>query len=706
MSKRLEQALALALQGFRIFPIMPGAKRPYSHEGWKAIMTTNEEQIRRWFDERPDMNYAVVCDPWHVILDPDEGFDKKGRKKEGIKHFLAAEQEASPETFFDASIYDNTFRVRTPKGGVHLYFNSEGAYANSVGTVIPDVDVRGPDGYVVGPGSYTFEDPEHNTAEGEYCVEVSADPADLPTWLKAKLEQQGRVGTRAANAGTAAMPVDTPAAVEAAKRVLRARRVAEEGQGGDQHTYVTAALCKDYGVSEERCFDLMYVEKLFDADAEHPEGRTWNDMCEPPWDYIDLQTKVHNAYKYGNRQIGSKMDALSAIGAQEQEQVAPGIENLKPGEHLSAIVQPIGEDEDAKQIAGLIGTSDDFIKRNVDVESLIPGWIPAFGVTAVLARRGTGKTVCLNDISHAVACGKDWNGVPVAADWSVIYLCGEDDLGLQRQMKAWRKKYGVVPGEDRMLVAPAVPNLMDKHQVELWAEELKKRFKGRRVMVVLDTWQRATSTASQNDDKEMQRAIHHAEALARYLNGCAVIAFHPPKGNEETITGSAVLENSTVCIMNITSGNGGRKLAVKRIKGRGEGNYFTFALEQVEVGGKELDGTPITGVIPGWNGGNSAGPSQRRMEEVALMRAAVFKSFIAPLLKRKEGRPVSMRDATQIVLAHIGDHPNTEIAKWFNNSPNEDDLMPQMKMLFNPGIILTTDDMVEVTLENDKFRMR
>lgn len=705
MTTRLEHALALARQGFRIFPLRAGSKVPFDRVSWKAIMSSDEDRIRQWFDTLPDMNYAVVCDPYHVILDPDEGSAKDGRKKDGVANFKKAEQDSS-EDFVDESAFDTTFRVRTPKGGVHLYFLSEGAYSNSVGTIIPDVDVRGPDGYVVGPGSYTFADYPH-TEEGEYVIENDVDPAALPGWLKTKLDIGGHIGERAKNAGTAAMALDSDAAIEAGKRVLRDRRVAQEGMGGDNHTYVTAALVKDYGVSREKCLELMFSEVLFEPDAEHPQGRSWNEMCDPPWDFDALETKVGNAYKFGNRQIGAKMDALSAIGNEDimgGNAAAATMENLKTGEHFSAIPQPIGKDEDQEKIRALIGTSHDFVDMNFEVESLIPGWIPAFGVTAMLARRGTGKTVAINDLAHCIATDAPWNGVPVAQDWSVIYLCGEDDIGLQRQMKAWRINHNSRPAPDRFLVAPAVPNLMDAHQVQMWAEELKVRFKDRRVLVVLDTWQRATSTASQNDDKEMQKAIHHAESLARYLNGCALIAFHPPKGNEETITGSAVLENSTVAILHINTVAGGKRLAVKRIKGRGEGNYFTFNIMEVPVGGIEKDGKPITGVIPKYNGGNTRGPTQEKLNAIEAMRRDVLALFY-PTLSRREGKGVSTADVAAIVVAHCDTNPESEIAKFFDHPTDADEVLPILNQIYNPSVHMVAEDGTEVVLADKKFKM-
>ena len=179
MKSRLDYALTLARLGFRIFPLQAGSKKPFRGTGWRAIATTNETQIRKWFDEFPDCNYAVNCQDDHVILDIDIGGPKN---KDGLTEFYRAE-DAATNFGVDQSIADATFRVRSPKGGFHLYFTSKRGYANSVSSIIDDVDVRGPDGYVVGPGCMTFDAPEDNTVEGAYVVEIDGAPAELPAWL-------------------------------------------------------------------------------------------------------------------------------------------------------------------------------------------------------------------------------------------------------------------------------------------------------------------------------------------------------------------------------------------------------------------------------------------------------------------------------------------------------------------------------------------
>lgn len=707
MSTRLDCALALARLGYRIFPLRPGSKEPYRKEGWKAIMTTDEARITQWFAERTDMNYAVVCDPYHVILDPDEGLNKQGRKKQGVANFRRAEEEALG--FVEDSIFDNTLRVRTPKGGVHLYFNAEHGYANSAGTIIPDVDVRGPDGYVVGPECATFDDPEHNTVEGTYVIESDASNiADLPSWLKQKLETGGTVGQRASNAGSAAHAVDTPHAIETACRLLRERKPALEGESGDHHTVMTAMALKDYGVSEDKAFELIFGKILFAPDRDHPEGRSWNDMCEPPWEFDDLRTKVHNAYKYGNRQIGSKMDALSSVG---EEVAAPAVDgmdsmqaSLAPGEHYSAISQPIGVSDEAERIKSAIFTPGDFIERKVNVESIFPEWIPAFGVTATLAKRGTGKSVFLTDLCMRIVTDTAWNGIQPAADWAAVYLCGEDDSGLQRNIAAWKALYNKFPGAERLLIADRVPNLMNADDVKTWAEELKKRFQGRRVVVFVDTWQRATSNASQNDDKEMQKAIHQAEGLARFLDGCAIIAFHPPKGRDDTITGSMVLENSTTAILAITStGANERHVEVMRIKGPGEGHYAKFNIEGKGCCMMDEQGSELTGALPIYKGGNKEGPAQEKIDYNERIRKIIADMLAHVLPERKKG--VSFKEVAQMVVSVIMNDPEGEVGKFFNRAKRVDEVQKMLPLLFNAATVVELGRGAFMTCVNEHLKI-
>jgi hypothetical protein len=70
-----------------------------------------------------------------------------------------------------------TFMVRTPRGGVHLYFAALDAseIRNSAGKVGVCIDVRARGGYVIGPGSVI--------GRRVYEVATTAAVAPLPEWL-------------------------------------------------------------------------------------------------------------------------------------------------------------------------------------------------------------------------------------------------------------------------------------------------------------------------------------------------------------------------------------------------------------------------------------------------------------------------------------------------------------------------------------------
>jgi hypothetical protein len=111
-----------------------------------------------------------------------------------------------------------TYRVRTARGGEHLYFTQpRGARLHSTaGRLAKKIDTRGWGGYVVAPGS--------TTPDGAYTVLDDRDPVPLPTWLHAALKTRQR-------------PAQAPAAPIGA----RAGGYAAAALRGEVHNVATAA---------------------------------------------------------------------------------------------------------------------------------------------------------------------------------------------------------------------------------------------------------------------------------------------------------------------------------------------------------------------------------------------------------------------------------------------------------------------------------
>lgn len=137
-SIRQMYALHFASMGIRVFPLKPEGKTP-ADSGWADQATSDKATINRWFDSRPNMNYGIACGPSGLLvvdLDVKNGID-------GISNWKTA--SAGIENI-------STFEVRTPSGGMHLYFWGKDL-RNSAGTIDKGIDLRASGGYVVGPGS-------------------------------------------------------------------------------------------------------------------------------------------------------------------------------------------------------------------------------------------------------------------------------------------------------------------------------------------------------------------------------------------------------------------------------------------------------------------------------------------------------------------------------------------------------------------------
>lgn len=149
-------ALPLAAVGFRVFPCNPETKAPLL-KGWERKATTDPVQIETWEREYPRARVGVACGPSGLcVVDLDV---KDGKDGLGEWARLCAENGGAP----------GTFTVRTPSGGLHLYYR--GRAATTVNRLAQGIDTRSTGGLVV------------------WYPEVAANLpiADAPAWLLAAL---------------------------------------------------------------------------------------------------------------------------------------------------------------------------------------------------------------------------------------------------------------------------------------------------------------------------------------------------------------------------------------------------------------------------------------------------------------------------------------------------------------------------------------
>jgi Bifunctional DNA primase/polymerase, N-terminal len=141
----LRQALTYTRRGWPVFPCQPGQKVPATRHGFRDA-TTDEQQITGWFSRHPNRNVAIATGaPGPDVLDIDV-------------HGAAGNGYAALGRLHCAGLLEDAYGyVRTPSGGLHIYFT--GTAQRSGHLAAHHVDFRSAGGYVLAPPSQVDSHP-------------------------------------------------------------------------------------------------------------------------------------------------------------------------------------------------------------------------------------------------------------------------------------------------------------------------------------------------------------------------------------------------------------------------------------------------------------------------------------------------------------------------------------------------------------------
>lgn len=265
----MEAALRLAEKGFYVFPLQVNGKLP-AIDDFPNQATKDPAQIRKWWIDPvlelvQPYNVGISTTKYNgsqslVVVD----VDNKGKKKGGDE-LLKLELEGYE--------FIETATQVTPTGGLHLVYRAKDPVKQGQSVLGPGLDIRSKGGYIVGDGSVIDGVP--------YKWQGSLEVAECPPWI---IEQCGRAIERE-HIEDSNLQINVERARARAIEFLDKAPGAIEGAGGDEQTFKVAAAIKDFGVSRELAFALMF---------DH-----WNGNCQPPWNPEELKKKIDNAYDYG-----------------------------------------------------------------------------------------------------------------------------------------------------------------------------------------------------------------------------------------------------------------------------------------------------------------------------------------------------------------------------------------------------------------------
>lgn len=169
MSPILENAHALVVAGFHVFPIVSvaigtdGKKIVKPVSNWRDAGSNDPATVESWWGPNgawPDAtHYAIDCERSGVVVVDADGLP-------GIALWNALEPDGAARC---------RFVVATPGGGRHYFYEADADHPVSIdasGKVAPGVDIRGNGGLVFGPGSHD--------SRGSYAVLTGPDkPSNL-----------------------------------------------------------------------------------------------------------------------------------------------------------------------------------------------------------------------------------------------------------------------------------------------------------------------------------------------------------------------------------------------------------------------------------------------------------------------------------------------------------------------------------------------
>ena len=237
-------ALYAASLGWPVFPLRAGGKTPAIRSAHPAghpcrgecgrdghgfhDATTDPDRLHRWWRAFPRANYGISTGPAElVVIDldtgkgtpparvlPDQGDEEPTPEwvQDGVGVLAWMVHRDHPDAGPTGIATAGTLGVRTPSGGLHLYYaapgrgldgatpvrSSVGCSAGRVAGLGWCIDVRAGGGYVAGPGS--------TTPDGVYrALNRGARPGPLPAFLAARLARltTGATGTAGAPCTTA-----------------------------------------------------------------------------------------------------------------------------------------------------------------------------------------------------------------------------------------------------------------------------------------------------------------------------------------------------------------------------------------------------------------------------------------------------------------------------------------------------------------------
>ncbi len=214
-------------------------------------------------------------------------------------------------------------------------------------------------------------------------------------------------------------------------------------------------------------------------------------------------------------------------------------------------------------------------------EFIIPGLLPATGLTTLYGPPGSGKSFLGLHMSLCMAGGLPFFGLPVQ-QCGVAYIAAEAGAGFKKRVIAARQALGIDRGAPFWLV-PVAPDFSGKSKdFEALASEFRHLSVTAKT-IVIDTTSRTMGGADENKVADMSAWLSNVDKLLHMigLNGVTLAIHHTGKDITKGMRGSSSLHGATDAEILVTKEEGGLHVAtVQKMRDAEDDLTFSFRLER------------------------------------------------------------------------------------------------------------------------------
>lgn len=172
------------------------------------------------------------------------------------------------------------------------------------------------------------------------------------------------------------------------------------------------------------------------------------------------------------------------------------------------------------------------LKNLPPIEWIVPGEIPARGITVLFGASGAGKSFIALDYA-----------LRIAQKQPVLYMAGEGEYGYQQRVAAWCNHHKL--NEGKLYMCLGAVQLLETGDLDAF---LEANAAIKPVLVVIDTMARSMVGSDENSTRDMGLFVQACETVKKTLDTAVLIIHHTNKGGVHERGNSALRGSSDVMI--------------------------------------------------------------------------------------------------------------------------------------------------------------